>query len=61
MRVFIELTYEDTWEEQKETHKEVLDDFRMEVLAHEHKAVQSLKGLADFYIDFDTAGEIFHL
>lgn len=61
LRVFIELTYEDTWDEQLLTHKEVLDDFRMEVLKHEHKAVQSLKGLADFYIDFDTAGEIFHL
>ena len=61
LRVFIELTYEDTWDEQKETHKEVLDDFRMEVLKHEHKAFQSLKGLADFYIDFDTAGETFHL
>jgi uridine kinase len=61
LRVFIELTYEDTWDEQKLTHKEVLNDFRMEVLAHEHKAVQSLKPLADFYIDFDTAGEIFHL
>jgi len=61
LRVFIELTYEDTWDEQKLTRKEVLDDFRMEVLAHEHKAVQSLKPLADFYIDFDTAGEIFHL
>jgi uridine kinase len=61
LRVFIELTYEDTWDEQKETHKEVLDDFRMEVLKHEHKVVQSLKNLADFYIDFDTAGETFHL
>lgn len=61
LRVFIELTYEDTWEEQTLTHKEVLDDFRLEVLKHEHKAVQSLKPLADFYIDFDTAGEIFHL
>ncbi len=61
LRVFIELTYQDTWEEQMLTHKEVLDDFRREVLEHEHKAVQSLKGLADFYIDFDTAGEIFHL
>ena len=61
LRVFIELTYEDTWDEQKETHKEVLDDFRIEVLKQEHKAVQSLKNLADFYIDFDTAGEIFHL
>ena len=61
LRVFIELTYEDTWDEQKLTHKEILDDFRLEVLAHEHKAVQSLKGRADFYIDFDTANEIFHL
>jgi len=61
LRVFIELTYEDTWEEQELTHKEVMDDFRLEVLKHEHKAVQSLKPLADFYIDFDTAGEIFHL
>jgi len=61
LRVFIELTYEDTWDEQQTTHKEILDDFRMEVLKHEHKAVQSLKHLADFYIDFDTAGEIFHL
>jgi uridine kinase len=61
LRVFIELTYEDTWEEQKLTHKEILDDFRIQVLEHEHKAVQSLKPLADFYIDFDTAGEIFHL
>ena len=61
LRVFIELTYEDTWDEQALTHKEVMDDFRMEVLKQEHKAVQSLKPLADFYIDFDTAGEIFHL
>jgi len=61
LRVFIELTYEDTWDEQELTHKEVMDDFRLEVLKHEHKAVQSLKPLADFYIDFDTAGEIFHL
>jgi uridine kinase len=61
LRVFIELTYEDTWEEQTLTHKEILDDFRLEVLKQEHKAVQSLKSQADFYIDFDTAGEIFHL
>jgi uridine kinase len=61
LRVFIELTYEDTWDEQMVTYKEVLDDFRLEVLKQEHQAVQSLKPLADFYIDFDTAGEIFHL
>lgn len=61
LRVFIELTYEDTWDDQHTSRKEVLDDFRIEVLKQEHKAVQSLKPLADFYIDFDTANEIFHL
>jgi len=61
LRVFIELTYEDTWDEQMVTHKEVIDDFRLEVLKQEHIAVQSLKPLADFYIDFDSAMEIFHL
>ena len=61
LRVFIELTYEDTWQEQNMTHKEILDDFRLEVLKREHTAVQKLKSQADFYIDFDTAGEIFHL
>lgn len=61
LRVFIELTFEDTWDEQLLTHKEKLDDFRVEVLKQEHKAVQSLKPLADFYIDFDSANEIFHL
>jgi uridine kinase len=61
LRVFIELTFEDTWEEQLKTRKEVIDDFRLQVLKHEHTAVQSLKPYADFYIDFDTAGEIFHL
>lgn len=61
LRAFIELTYEDTWEEQLLTQKEKLNDFRIQVLMQEHKAVQSLKNLADFFIDFDTANEIFHL
>ena len=41
--------------------KEELDDFRMKVLEQEHKAVQALKHKADFFVDFDTALEIFHL
>jgi len=61
LRVFIELTYEETWDEQMLAGKEKIDAFRLEVLKQEHRAVQSLKKLADFYIDFDTAGETFHL
>ncbi len=61
LRVFIEQTYKETFDEQIASGKEELNDFRMKVLEQEHKAVQSLKGLADFYLDFDTANEIFHL
>lgn len=61
LRVFIELTYNDTWEEQFMAQKEVLDDFRIQVLKREHTVVQSLKKTADFYIDFDNSDEAFHL
>ncbi len=60
LKVFIESTYHDTLEEQKMSGKEEMDEFRMQVLEREHKVVQSLKPLADFYLDFDTASEIFH-
>lgn len=60
LKVFIEMTYHETMEEQRKSGKEELDDFRMLVLEREHQVVQSLKPLADFYLDFDTASEIFH-
>jgi len=61
LKVFIEMTYKETMNEQKASGKEKLDDFRMKVLEQEHKVVQSLKSKADFYLDFDTGREIFHL
>ncbi|HRC67334.1 MAG TPA: hypothetical protein PK976_05290, partial [Bacteroidales bacterium] len=61
LKVFIELTYRETLDVQRESEKEELDDFRMKVLEQEHKAVQALKHKADFFVDFDTALEIFHL
>ena len=60
LKVFIEQTYRDTMEEQKASGKEELDDFRMQILEREHQVVQSLKPMADFYLDFDTSSEIFH-
>ncbi|NTW24518.1 MAG: uridine kinase [Lentimicrobium sp.] len=60
LKVFIEMTYHETMEEQIKSGKEQLDEFRMQVLEREHQVVQSLKPLADFYLDFDTASEIFH-
>lgn len=53
LKVFIELTYKDTFDEQKATGKEAMDEFRLKVLEREHEVIQSLKSEADFYVDFD--------
>jgi uridine kinase len=61
LRVFIEMTYKETISEQIASGKEELDEYRMKVLEQEHKVVQSLKHLADYYLDFDTGRETYHL
>jgi uridine kinase len=55
------MTYKETMPEQILSGKEELDEYRMKVLEQEHKVVQSLKSKTDFYLDFDTSLEIFHL
>lgn len=59
VKVFIELTYDETRAAQQYSQKENLDDYRLKVLQREHEVVQSLKSHADFYIDFDQS--MFHL
>jgi len=61
LKVFIELTYKETLEVQKALGKEEMDEFRLSILEKEHEEVMNLKPTADFYIDFDTSMEIFHL
>lgn len=61
LKVFVELTYKETMKEQIAEGKEELDDFRMKVLEREHKVVQSLKPIAQFYVDYDNSLEAFHL
>ena len=55
LRVFIELTYLET--KKKHTKdvrgKEVMDEVRWATLAQEHRMVQSLKSMADLYVDQD--------
>jgi len=60
LKVFIDLTYKDTFEEQKATGKEPLDEFRLKVLQREHEVIQTLKTEADFYVDFDLDNDLFH-
>jgi len=61
LRVFIELTYEDTSEAQKASGNEILDDFRTAIMEREHEALQELKPKANYFVDFDTSLELFHL
>lgn len=49
-RVFIDLTYHETKKAQLARGKEKVDDWRMTVLEHEHRAVVSIKNKADFIV-----------
>jgi len=60
LKVFIDLTYKDTFDEQKATGKELMDAFRLKVLQREHQVIQTLKSEADFYVDFDENYESLH-
>lgn len=60
-RVFIELTYRETYEAQQYTGKEVLNSFRKKILEKEHKVVQEQKKIADTFIDFNAFLGSFHL
>lgn len=59
LKVFIEQSFDKTFEVQQFNRKEKLDDYRFKVLQREHEVVNSLKGLANFYIDFESS--FFHL
>ena len=60
-KIFMELTYRETYETQKYTGKEVMDSFRKKILEKEHKAVQMQKNDADCYIDFNSFLNSYHL
>jgi len=60
-KIFMELTYRETYENQKYTGKEVMDSFRNKILEKEHEAVQSHKTNANYYIDFNSFLNRYHL
>lgn len=60
-KIFMELTYRETYEAQKYTGKEVMDNFRQKILEKEHEAVQKQKNNADVYIDFNSYLGSYHL
>lgn len=61
LKVFIENTYEETLAAQKFSGKEAMDDFRIKILEKEHEEIKSLKSKANYFLDFDTSAETYHL
>ena len=61
LKVFIELSYEEAMKQNVYEENEKTDDFRLQVIQKEQEIVQQLKKEADFFIDFDSSNEIFHL
>ncbi len=61
LRVFIELSYKEAMEQNIFESTEKTDDYRIEILKKEQEVVQNLKKEANFFIDFNTSNEIFHL
>ncbi len=51
LRIFIDLTYQETKISQLQRMKEKLDDFRLQVLEREHLNIISLKSMADVIIN----------
>lgn len=51
LRVYIDLTYQETKINQIQRMKEQMNEFRINILEHEHKAVMSLKEKADLIVD----------
>jgi uridine kinase len=59
LKVFIEMTYDETRDAQKYSQKEDFDSYRLQVMQREHEVVQDLKSHADYFVDFDQS--MFHL
>jgi uridine kinase len=53
LRIMIELTYHETKKAQLLRGKEPQNEYRMQVLEREHQVVQSLRPLADLFINMD--------
>jgi uridine kinase len=60
-KVFLELTYRETFEAQLFGEKEEMTEFRKQILEREHKMVQALKAGCHMFFDFDAMLDKYHL
>jgi uridine kinase len=61
LKVFIEVSYEDTREVQARKDMETMDAWRIKELKREHQVIESIKGEANYFVDLDTSLKMYHL
>lgn len=61
LKVFIEVSYEDTQDVQQKKDMETLDEWRIVELKREHEVMLTLKDEATFFVDLDTSLNMYHL
>lgn len=61
LKIFIEVSFEDTTEVQRKKEMETLDAWRMKELKREHEVIETLRKEANFFVDLDTSFKMFHL
>lgn len=61
LKVFIELTYDETQDAQLFSEKEEMTAFRKQILEREHQMVQALKHGSNLFFDFDASLDKYHL
>ena len=61
LKVFIEVSYEETTGTQRRKDMEEMDAWRMKELQREHEVIETIRGEANYFVDLDTSLKLYHL
>jgi uridine kinase len=61
LKIFIEVSYTDTTNQQKLKDIEEMDEWRMKELEREHEVIESIKNEANYFVDLETSLKMYHL
>lgn len=61
LKVFIEVSYEETTGTQRRKDIEEMDAWRMKELQREHEVIETIRGEANYFVDLDTSLKLYHL
>lgn len=61
LKVFVEVSFEDTKDVQQKKEMETMDEWRLVELKREHEVILTLRDEANFFVDLDTSLNMYHL